>query len=175
MLNSDYLAMTSVRISIEKLRHGLLFLLSATIVLVADQVTKTMVRANMDLGESIPDTGRFRLTYSTNDGAVFGLSVDSTFLTFMACTVVILIIWAYFSHFSEKSNWMLRLGLGLVLGGAVGNLVDRVRFGEVIDFIDVQLWGEYHWAIFNIADAALSTGVIMLMFVLLGGHKLFGK
>ena len=158
-------------ISKENLRRGLLFLSTAVVILISDQVTKTLVRNNMNLGESIPADGRFRLTYSTNSGAVFGLPLDSIFLTFLACTVVILIVWTYFRYLSEKRSILLRVGLGLVLGGAAGNLLDRIRFGEVIDFADVCLWGDYHWAIFNIADAALSTGIFILIFSMLILYK----
>ena len=61
----------------------------------------------------------------------------------------------------------MRVGLGLVLGGAMGNLIDRVRFGEVTDFLDVQLWGDFHWTTFSIADASLTTGTFILTFCFL--------
>lgn len=131
-------------------------------ILVADQLTKMLVRSNMDLGESIPEQGRFRLTYSTNEGSVFGLPLDSTFLTVMAIIVVLAILWVYFAYLSGPGR-LLRVGLGLVLGGALGNLVDRIRFGEVTDFIDVRLWGDFHWATFNVADAALTTGIVSIV------------
>lgn len=143
-------------------KQGLLLYITASIVLIADQITKSLVRANMDLGESIPEEGRFRLTYSTNSGSIFGLDLNSTFLTIMAIVVVIVIVFVYFRYLSS-CNRITRIGLGLLTGGALGNFADRVRFGEVTDFIDVRLWGDFHWATFNVADSALTTGVIVLM------------
>ncbi len=149
-----------------KLRHGLLFLSTAVMVMAVDQLTKNLIRANMMLGESIPSEGRFRFSYSTNPGAVFGLSLDSTLLIILASTTAILMIWLYF-HFLYNGSRLRRLGLGLVLGGALGNLIDRFALGEVTDFIDVRLWGDYHWPAFNVADAAVTVGVFLLIISLL--------
>jgi len=146
-----------------ELRRSQLFLVVAALVLISDQITKALIRTNMTLGESIPEEGRFRLSYSTNEGAVFGLSLDSIFLTILASFVVVVIVWAYFRYFGS-GGMLLRVALGLVLGGAIGNLIDRYRFGEVTDFIDVRLWGDYHWPTFNIADASLTTGIFLIMF-----------
>ncbi|MDD5094658.1 MAG: signal peptidase II [Dehalococcoidia bacterium] len=149
-----------------KLSKHLLFLSTAAAVLISDQITKSLIRAHMTLGQSIPADGKFRLTFSTNEGAVFGLGLDTTFLTIVACVVAVMMVWLYFHHLSRR-GWPFRLGMGLVLGGAIGNLVDRFRFGAVTDFLDVRLWGGYHWPSFNIADASLSTGVVILAFALL--------
>jgi signal peptidase II len=148
-----------------KLKQNLIFLSISILVLISDQITKALIRANMELGQSIPHDGRFRLSFSTNSGAIFGMSMDSTFLLILACVVAVVIVWVYFRYLSGRSK-LLRIGLGLVLGGAVGNLIDRVRFGAVTDFIDVRLWGSYHWPSFNIADASLTVGVSILIFSL---------
>ena len=149
-----------------KSRQNLLFISTVIFVLIIDQVTKSLVRANMTLGQSIPPAGKFRLSFSTNSGAVFGLQLDSTFLTILSCIAVIVIFWVYFRYLSARSK-LLRVGLGLVLGGTGGNLIDRFRFGEVTDFIDVHLWGDYHWPTFNVADASLTTGIFIVIFSLL--------
>ena len=124
----------------------------------------------MSLGQSIPADGKFRLSFSTNDGAVFGLPLNSTFLVITACIIVAATVWLYLLYLSGKSR-LLQVGTGLVLGGAVGNLTDRFRFGAVTDFIDIRLWGNYHWPSFNIADAALTIGISILAFSLLSMSK----
>jgi len=146
-------------------RQGLLFSIIALMIAITDQVSKALVRANMYLGESIPDEGKFRLTYSTNSGSVFGLPLDSTFLLIMGIIVLFALLWLNFFYLKSASKFM-RIGLGLVMGGAIGNLIDRIRFGEVTDFIDVNLgfWPLDPWPIFNIADAALTTGVFILIY-----------
>ena len=144
-------------------QHSLILFLTAVAILIADQVSKALIRANMYLGESIPEEGRFRFSYSTNSGSVFGLSIDSTFLLVMAFIVIFAIIGLNLYYLSSAGKFM-RVGFGLVLGGAMGNLIDRIRFGEVTDFIDVRLWGDFHWATFNIADASLTTGIFILVF-----------
>ncbi len=146
-----------------KLRQSLLLFGMALAIAVIDQVTKFFVRANMDLAESIPAEGRFRLTYSTNSGSIFGLSLDSTFLLVMAPIVILAILWLYF-YYLPPSSRSLRTGLGLLLGGAVGNLIDRIRAGEVTDFIDVRLWGDFHWATFNVADASITVGIVVMIY-----------
>lgn len=153
-----------------KLSQHLIFISTATAIIISDQITKSMVRTNMSLGQSIPADGKFRLSFSTNDGAVFGLPLNSTFLVITACIIVAATVWLYLLYLSGKSR-LLQVGTGLVLGGAVGNLTDRFRFGAVTDFIDIRLWGNYHWPSFNIADAALTIGISILAFSLLSMSK----
>ncbi|MFP3975377.1 MAG: signal peptidase II [Chloroflexota bacterium] len=145
---------------------SLLFPLLAALVVAADFATKSLVRANMVLGQSIPPDGRFRLTHLTNTGSVFGLPIPSTFLMILTIIEIIAIIWVYFRYLSG-SGALVRTGLGLVLGGAIGNLIDRIRFGQVTDFLDVRLWGDFHWPSFNIADASITVGVIILVLCVL--------
>jgi signal peptidase II len=153
-------------VSSDKWRQSLLLFSMALAVTVTDQVTKLLVRANMDLGQSIPDEGRFRLTYSTNSGSIFGLPLDATFLMFMAPVVIAVILWLYFYYLPAASR-LMRGGLGLLLGGAVGNWIDRVWLREVTDFIDVQLSGSFHWATFNVADASITVGIVVLIYCFL--------
>ncbi len=152
-----------LKISPVKMRQSLLLFCVAAVILIVDQITKFFVRSNMDLHQSIPADGNFRLTYSTNSGSVFGLSLDSTFLLVMAPIVILAILWLYF-YYLPTANRLMRTGLGLLLGGAIGNLCDRVRAGEVTDFIDVQLWGNFHWATFNVADASITVGIVMIVY-----------
>ncbi len=150
----------------EKQRQSILVFSVAIVIIIADQLTKFFVRANMQLYESIPAEGRFRLSYSTNSGSVFGLDLDSTFLLVMAPIVIIAILSLYFFYLPAAGK-LIRIGFGLLLGGAFGNLIDRVRDGAVTDFIDVRLWGNYHWPSFNVADAAITTGIVIFVYYFL--------
>ncbi|HZT07904.1 MAG TPA: signal peptidase II [Chloroflexota bacterium] len=138
--------------------------LVAAFVLVADQITKSLsVRFLVDQPEqSVPILGDFaRLTYVSNRGAAFGILQDRTIFFVIVGLVVIGVILASYRYFPVTSV-PLRLALGLQLGGAIGNLVDRVRFGYVVDFIDVAIW-----PVFNLADSAIVVGVGILAFHLL--------
>ena len=140
----------------------LVFLSMATVAIIADLVIKTIVRTNMILGHVVPFEGRFRLNYSTNSGSVFSLPLDPTFLIILNTIGVVVLIWIYFHHFSHEGK-LIGISLGIVLGGIVGNLTDRIRFGAVTDFIDVRLWGDFQWASFNIADASIAAGIMILI------------
>jgi signal peptidase II len=165
-------------------------LVSATIVLV-DQVTKALVHQRMTLHESIPVIPDFfSLTYIRNPGAAFGLFVNVNpsvrILFFLSVTTVAIavILYLFAKSLAEDpetgSNggmvvalgtprW-IRLSLALVMGGAVGNVIDRIRYGEVIDFFDVYI-GRYHWPAFNVADSAITVGVVLLFVVTLLPHR----
>ena len=133
----------------------------ALVVIGIDQLTKYLIRANMDLGQSIPADGWVRLTYVTNTGGAFGILTNQTFLLTMSAIVGAAIIFLSLSYLPLKA-WTLKLGLGLVLAGSVGNLVDRVRFGQVTDFIDVGAW-----PVFNVADSSTVVGTILIVFYLM--------
>jgi len=141
----------------------LFFLLFASLIVALDQLSKAWIRSNLAVGQSLPETGFFQITHVQNTGAAFGLFQDqATTLTIIALVgFLALLVYALFIHyrlpFSHK-----RLGwftLGLILGGIVGNLTDRLRFGYVTDFIDVGIWPA-----FNLADSALVVGVIILAY-----------
>jgi signal peptidase II len=142
----------------------LTFSLVALLVIALDQVSKFFIKANMNLGQSIPDEGLFRITYSTNEGMVFGLFANQTFLITLTAIVGIAAIIIY-SRYPIFNQVPVRVALGLMLGGAVGNLIDRIRLGEVIDFIDVGAW-----PVFNLADSAVVVGVVLIIY-----YFLFGK
>jgi signal peptidase II len=160
--------------TLSKLNRGqrFSFLVLAAVVLLADQVTKTLIRANMALGQSIPPEGTFRLTYVRNPYGVFGFGdhwgPDLSPIFFVVGTViaVILIAWLHFNYSPLRSKFA-SIGMGLLMGGAMGNLIDRVFLGEVTDFIDVRLWEGFRWPTFNIADASLTTGIFILIVCLL--------
>ena len=144
----------------------MVFFLTGLLIVTADQLSKLWIRSNLLVGQSLPEAGFFRLTHVHNTGAAFGLFQDQTFaLTIVALVgIVILLVYALFIYhrFPFLNNGLGISALGLVLGGTVGNLIDRLRFGYVIDFIDVGIWPA-----FNIADSAIVVGVIILAYSLL--------
>ena len=140
------------------------FFLIALLIIALDQVSKYFIKANMTPGQSIPEEGFFRITYSTNEGMVFGLFANQTFLITLTAIVGIAAIIIY-SRYPIFNQVLVRVALGLMLGGAVGNLIDRIRLGEVIDFIDVGAW-----PVFNLADSAVVVGVVLIIY-----YFLFGK
>ena len=147
-------------------RYVLLLVVSLVIVVV-DQATKIFIMHTMRLHESIPIIpGYFHLTYIRNPGAAFGIfaSSSSAFrLVFFVITTMIALgllgIIFYRLHIDDRWG---QLTIASIVGGAIGNLLDRLRFGEVIDFLDVHVNG-YHWPAFNVADSAISIGVVSLL------------
>ena len=120
----------------------------------------------MNLGESIPVlSGIFHITYIENPGAAFGMLAEQRWIFIMAGVVVIAAACAMHRHLAKASG-MERWGTALLLGGAVGNLIDRVRLGRVIDFFDFRVW-----PVFNIADIGICVGVGFLIYALLEEEK----
>lgn len=141
------------------------FLLSASSAFSLDQVTKAIVLNRLVYGQSVPYDGFFRITLTSNTGGAFGLFPDQTMALVLASFVAIgILFFLYRSH--SLSSPLLRLSLGLQLGGALGNLVDRIRLGAVTDFFDVG-----PWPIFNVADASIVVGILLLLFLLLSPSR----
>jgi len=136
-------------------------LLAVSGVLAVDQLSKYLVRTNMRLGESWPSEGLFRLTHGTNSGSAFGLFPNQTVLLAVASVLAIgFLVYFYRAHAMPRA--LLRFAIGLQLGGALGNLIDRLRTGAVVDFIDVGAW-----PIFNLADSSIVVGMALLVGILL--------
>lgn len=136
-------------------------LVIATAVFVVDQLTKLAIVAYIGLFESVPAEGMFRLTHVTNSGSAFGLLQGQSGFLVLASFIGILGVVFYFRA-NGRHSALLRIALALILGGAVGNLTDRLTRGSVVDFIDVELWSGFHFATFNVADSALSIGLALL-------------
>ncbi|HBA89778.1 MAG TPA: signal peptidase II [Geobacter sp.] len=146
-----------------KLRYIILVTVTA-LVLVLDQLTKVYVDKSMALHSSITVIeGFFNITYLRNKGAAFGILADSVYrLPFflLVSSVAVLVILVVIKRLREDQK-LSAVSLSLILSGALGNLIDRVRLGEVIDFLDVH-WQGHHWPAFNIADSAICVGVFLL-------------
>lgn len=125
-----------------------------------DQFTKLWITSNLVPGQSVP-MGLLLITYVRNSGAAFGLLANQNLLITFAVAIGVAAIVLYYAYPPFQTNW-IRISLGLLLGGAVGNLIDRLRFGYVIDFIDFRVW-----PVFNIADSAITTGIIVLAYYLM--------
>lgn len=143
-------------------RPGLTLLAVAVIVLVADQATKAAARAYLSPSRSIPILpGVFELSHVRNTGGAFGLMSGQRWL-FVTTTFLVLGGIAFVWHHYRPKAWYVVTALGLVVGGALGNLTDRVLFGRVTDFLYVHLW-----PVFNVADSAVVVGVCTLVVWLL--------
>ncbi|HLZ34541.1 MAG TPA: signal peptidase II [Nitrospira sp.] len=148
------------------LRYLLLALIGVAVVAV-DQITKLWIMESMRLHESIPIIPNlFSLTYIRNPGAAFGLLAGSSNafrMVFFGVTSLfaLALLGTILVRLPEK-DWIGQLSIAGILGGAIGNLIDRLRFGEVIDFLDVY-FEAYHWPAFNVADSAISVGVVCLI------------
>ena len=139
----------------------------AGVVLVLDQVTKFLVQANLGFRDAVPlIPGYFDLVHVLNQGAAFGflnqegLGWQRGFFIVVSLLACGVIVWLLRSE--EGKGRLGATGLGLVLGGALGNLVDRVRTGLVVDFLDFYV-GQWHWPAFNVADMGISCGVCLLI------------
>ncbi|HET8796199.1 MAG TPA: signal peptidase II [Thermoanaerobaculia bacterium] len=144
------------------------YLAIAAAIIILDLWTKALVLARIDLYESIPVIdGFFNLVHVRNTGAAFGIGANASskivplLLNFGALAVFcVVVVYALRSSVTDR---VLQTGLHLILGGAIGNLIDRFRFGYVVDFLDVYI-GRHHWPAFNVADSAICIGIALLFF-----------
>ena len=145
-------------------RYRILAIISAVIIAL-DQATKLYVDANFRLHESMPVIrGFFNLTYVRNKGAAFGILADNAVRIpfFITVSIVAMLGILWYINRIRNDQKLAVFSLSLVFSGAFGNLIDRVRLGEVIDFLDV-FWQRYHWPAFNVADSAITVGVTLLL------------
>jgi len=143
------------------------------VIIVLDQITKAIATANLNMFDPVPVMPMFNFTLMHNTGAAFSFLSDAGgwqrwFFTALASIVsVVIIIWIKRLSAHEK---LMAICLSLILGGAIGNLIDRVRFGYVVDFIDVY-YNDAHWPAFNIADSAITVGAILMIFLSFRSEK----
>jgi signal peptidase II len=143
------------------------FYLIAVAVILLDQATKRVIVGTLRLGQGLPVVpGFFDLVFVLNPGAAFSFlatlpdSVRNPFFITISVTAVILILVYRTRHLQQHA--LASLSLALILGGAIGNLIDRLRYGMVVDFLLVHVY-EYHWPAFNVADSAISIGVSLMV------------
>ena len=144
------------------MKKHLPFFLIAAIALLLDQISKYMIEAVMDLGESIQVIpGFFQLLYVRNTGAAWSLFADSSMIFFYIVTVVaVVVLFLFYRSCETKDHWN-KAALALIMAGALGNFIDRLCFQYVRDFLSFDIFG-YHFPVFNIADCALCIGVVMI-------------
>ncbi len=141
--------------------HWLLFLGLAATVVILDQISKAWIVANMTPGEAIEIVGTYvRLVFSQNSGGLFGMFSGNAVLFGAISILVIALIIAF--HGRSAPSRATSIALGLLLGGAIGNLTDRFRHGFVVDFVDLGI-GSWRWYTFNLADAAISAALVSLI------------
>jgi signal peptidase II len=145
--------------------RNVVFFLTALLTVAADQLSKLWIRDYLPEGQSLPETGLFRLTHVHNSGGVFGLfqgqSLRLIIVAFIGVAIILIYALVIYRRPPFSDNMVGKSALGLILGGTIGNLIDRLHLGYVTDFIDVG-W----WPAFNIADSAVVVGVIVFAYSL---------
>lgn len=157
-------------------RHLLSGLGVAAAVILLDQLTKWLIIGLMRPPRVIEITSFFNLVVGWNRGVSFGLfNNDSPLNAWILIAVALAIVAVLMIWLSKTDRWPVAIGLALVIGGAIGNVIDRLRFGAVFDFLDVHAFG-FHWPAFNVADSAITVGAVVLvvdsLFVHPEGRKL---
>ena len=139
----------------------MVYYLIALFVIALDQLTKWMIVRNLEIGESYPIiTDLFYITSHRNSGAAWGILQGQMWLFYIVTLIVVAGI-IYYMQTQAKGKPLFQISLAFILGGAIGNFIDRLTRKEVVDFLDTYIFG-YDFPIFNIADAALTIGVILL-------------
>jgi len=143
-------------------RKHLLIFSVALIAALLDQLTKFLIRANLQLNESLPIINNIlHLTYITNTGSAFGLFKSLNWFFMLFSIAVIIAIYYYLRNNVKENEKLVQFAVGLLLGGTIGNLTDRLFYGAVTDFIDLRIW-----PVFNIADSAITISVVLLIILL---------
>ena len=136
----------------------------SAIMVLADQISKTVVRNTMSLYESIPVIPEFfHLTYVTNDGMAFGINFPFGIYVFSAISIIFTGFLFWYLWSIKDDEIVVRTGVALILAGAIGNLIDRILLGEVVDFLDFMI-GDFHWYVFNLADSCVTVGLGFVLY-----------
>ena len=141
------------------------------VALLVDQLTKARVRSLLDLGESIHVGGPFFLTHVLNTGSVFGVGqgyvIVPTIATILILAAIPVILRHLYVHHATVPTLFESVCIGLIAGGAIGNLIDRIAIAGVTDFLDVALTPSFHWPAFNVADMCIVGGTLLLLIAIL--------
>ncbi|MFA6822626.1 MAG: signal peptidase II [Geobacter sp.] len=146
-----------------------LFSLIVVLGLVADQASKLYIHGSMSMYQSIPVLdGLFNITYLRNKGAAFSFLANASWRIpfFITVTLVAAVVILVVLRKLRVDQRLAQVALAMIFSGAIGNLIDRIRLGEVIDFLDVY-WKSYHWPAFNVADSLICVGVALVAFDML--------
>jgi signal peptidase II len=157
------------------LKKNVLFLSVTALVILLDQLTKAWILATLRLHESFAVIGGFfNIAHVRNPGAAFGFLAGASpafrYAFFLAVTAAAIALILHYLSRTRIEDLSLVFSLSLILAGAAGNLIDRFRFGEVVDFFDVYI-GVHHWPAFNVADAAITSGAALLIIILIRRRK----
>ena len=146
-------------------RNRIIFVVASLVVL-ADQLSKLWIRSNLALGESTWDIGFFRLFHVQNTGAAFGIFQNSglllTIIDILGACLILFLVFFMYKRLPFLNNLFVMISLTLIFSGTIGNLIDRLALGHVTDFIDFSFW-----ATFNIADSSVVVGAILLAFLVI--------
>jgi signal peptidase II len=156
-------------------KNIVLFIFGVIAVIVLDQITKAVIREKLFMyGSHKVIDGFFSLVYVMNPGAAFGFLAGAPeifrYLFFISVTVLAILLIIYYILKSKSQDVLIVISLTLIFGGAVGNLIDRMRFGAVVDFLDFYI-GTWHWPAFNVADSAISIGAVLMIWEMLVSRK----
>ncbi len=139
-------------------------------VIICDQISKLIISRLMYRGQIIPVIPHiFNITYVKNPNAAFGISIGSPVIMMVLTSLATALLIFYFAKLREKGS-LLYVGLALIIGGAIGNLIDRIRMRQVIDFIEIGI-RQYKWPVFNIADSCVTIGIIVILWSWIFGKK----
>jgi len=151
-------------------RRDIVFAAIALLVVAADQLSKWWIVSNLAVGETLVNYGFFRVIHVQNTGAAFGIfqghPLIFTIIDFLGIAVLLFLVLFLSRRWPFLDRMWVRSGVGLILGGTVGNLIDRLRVGQVTDFLDFKIWPT-----FNVADASITVGVIILIFCIIFLYK----
>ncbi|MES9845247.1 MAG: signal peptidase II [Candidatus Sedimenticola sp. PURPLELP] len=145
----------------------------SVIIIGLDQISKQLVESSLMVYETVPLVPFFNLTLAYNEGAAFSFLSDQGGWQrwfFSVLALIVSIIMVFWMKRLQQSEWLIAISLSLIVGGALGNLIDRVLFGHVIDFLDIY-YQQWHWPAFNIADSAIFIGVIFMLFDAFRGEE----
>lgn len=156
-------------------KNIVLFIFGAIAVIVLDQITKAVITEKLFMyGSHKVIDGFFNLVYVMNPGAAFGFLGGAPeifrYLFFISVTVLAILLIIYYILKNKSQDVLVVISLTLIFGGAVGNLIDRIRFGAVVDFLDFYI-GTWHWPAFNVADSAISVGAVLMIWEMLVSRK----
>lgn len=156
-------------------RNLIIFILGAVVVVALDQFTKTAITSGFYRNEARPIIdGFFNLVYVMNPGAAFsfmaGASATFRYIFFCGITAVAIVLILYYLLKSKPKSLLIVTSLTLIFAGAIGNLIDRIRYGAVVDFLDFYI-SNLHWPAFNVADSAISVGAVLMIWEMILNSK----